>query len=102
MHALMNRKPNRALLTFLVMLATCDFHDSVFCSTTPRLTTSFEKGVTSPPSETPGRFKAFICLTAWLDPKIIALVLLAFNLRQLEIAHVQICSAAAVIAARPL
>ena len=53
------------------------------------------------PSETPGRFKAFICLTASLDLKIIALVSLAFNLRQFEIDHVEICSAAAVIAARP-
>ena len=100
MHALMNRKPNRALLTFLVMLVTNDFHDILFCSTTPRLTTSSEKGITSPPSETPGRFKAFICLTAWLDPKMIGLVLLAFNLRQFEIANGEIGSAAAVIPGR--
>ena len=74
-HALMNRKSNKSLLTFLVMLTICDFYDIIFCSTAPRLTTSSKKGITSPPFQTPGKFKAFICLTAWLDPKIIALVL---------------------------
>ena len=96
----MNRKSNRALLIFLVVLAIYDFYDSVFFSTTPRLTNSSEKGITSPSIETPGKLKGFLCLIAWLDQKIIALVLFAFNLRQFVFVHVEICSAAAVIAAK--
>ena len=86
-------------MTFLVMLAIYDFHNRVFSNTTKRLTTSSEKGITSSPIETPGKFKAFVCLTAWLDPKVIALVMLTFNLRQIVFGYVEICSDPVSIAA---
>ena len=82
-------------------LAICDFHESVFCKTTLRLTTFYEKRITSPTSEILSKFKAFICLTAWLDPIINALVFLGFNRRKFKFDHVEIYFAAAVIAAKP-
>ena len=56
----------------------------------PRLTTLSEKGITSLPIEISGEFKAFTRLIVWLEPKIMALVLLAFSLMQLVSAHKEI------------